>query len=83
LVAWPRRPRPRSRGNRISTRYRTDPKDWAGVTILLSNQGSCRESQETKPPPAAAARGLLTCELQLLPLPKLSKNSTWLRGTAS
>ena len=27
LVAWPRRPRPRSRGNRISTRYRTDPKD--------------------------------------------------------
>jgi hypothetical protein len=42
LVAWPRRPCPRKCGNRIRRCCSTGPV-WAGVTILLSNQGSCRD----------------------------------------
>ena len=40
-------------------------------------QGSCRESQETKPVRHAARTQ--PCDMQLLPLPELSKNHTWLR----
>src|SRR5690242_17856212 len=44
-------------------------------------QGSCRESQETKPVRHAALTQ--SCDMQLLPLPELSKNNTWVRDRSS
>jgi hypothetical protein len=79
LVAWPRRPCPRFHGNREGTA--TYRPFRAGVTIPSLIQGSCRESQETKPKRHAALTQ--SCDMQLLPLPELSKNNTWLRDRQS
>jgi hypothetical protein len=72
LVAWPRRPCPRQSGNRIGRCYRPAPQG-AGVTILLSIRAHAENRK--KPSHRGTPPWLGLVILQLLPLPKLSKNN--------
>jgi hypothetical protein len=75
LRAWPRRPRPHRR-QRPSRHVATPPDSTEpGLSNLPLTQGSCREIASTESGDGGYRRSLSLVTMQLLPLPKLSKNN--------
>ena len=66
LVAWPRRPCPRRCGEPGRRCCSTGPLG-AGVTILLSNQGSCRDSHRPGPNGTPLEPGCVNCNSYRIP----------------